>query len=289
MPHHARRVLLLLVCLLVATALASAGLTAALLFPFPERATRTPADLGLVFEPVTFHPPTGVTLKGWFMPNAASHGRTVLVLHGISANKSVFVDRGADVQRLGYNVVMVDLRHHGESTGAITTYGYEEAQDVMSVIKTVEQRPDVRPGGVVVVGYSMGAAIALQTLADPDVRAVAADSAFTDLHSIMAYRGHQWHVPDFMQPLCEWEVGMVAFNVDQVSPLRCLAASQKPVLLIQGTDDESVPITMGRTLAAAGDPHETFWEVPQTGHVAAAETHHAEYVRRLGAFLKSAF
>ncbi|HEY4000770.1 MAG TPA: alpha/beta fold hydrolase [Candidatus Xenobia bacterium] len=277
-----------LLALVLATLGASTGLTAALLFPVHESGGKTPADYDVAYQTLTFQTPTGAVLKGWFLSNPAAHGRTAVGLHGISANKAIFLDRAMPLYRLGFNVLMLDLRRHGDSTGDMTTYGYLESRDVVAAIDQLVRRPDVDPRGVVVMGWSMGGATALQTLPYSKVRAVISDSAFSDLAAIMAFRGSQWHVPSWpFQTLCDWEVSLVApFQVTDVCPLRCLAASRKPVLLIHGGRDSSVPFSQGLQLSRAGDPAESFWAVPDAGHCLAEPLHPTEYQQHLAAFLQ---
>lgn len=288
---HVKRLLVLVLVILTLAGLASTGLTAALLWPVQEPALHTPADYGLHYETLTFTPPTGAVLKGWFLSNPAAHGRTVVLLHGISANKSIVLGRGVDIEKLGYNVLLVDLRRFGESTGSMTTYGFDESREIGWVADRLVERPDVSKDGVIVVGCSLGGAVALQTLPYPHVRAVVADSAFADLASMMAWRGHQWHVPSWpFQDLCTWEVSMVApFRVDEISPVSCLSHSRKPVFLIHGSGDTSVPFQQALELSRAGDPNTTFWAVPGAEHLQAFRLHHDEYMRRLSTFLAKAY
>src|SRR5690242_21328003 len=52
--------------------------------------TRTPADLGVAFEDVSFTTEDGITLSGWYIP--ARNGRTLIACHGIYDNREQFLE-----------------------------------------------------------------------------------------------------------------------------------------------------------------------------------------------------
>jgi len=81
---------------------------------------RTPASLGLAFDPVAFAATdAGVPrLAGWWIP-AAADGKyarfTVLCLHGQAGNMGDQVDELAALHGLGVNVLAFDYRGYGQS------------------------------------------------------------------------------------------------------------------------------------------------------------------------------
>ena len=85
--------------------------------------------------------------------------------------------------RRGFDVVAYDSRAHGESAGELCTYGFFEKRDLHRVLDTVS------PGPVVLLGTSLGAAVALQEAArDARVTAVIAAETFSDLRTIATER-----------------------------------------------------------------------------------------------------
>ena len=81
---------------------------------------RTPASVGLAFDPVAFAATeAGVPrLAGWWIP-AAADGKyaryTVLYLHGQTGNLGDAVDHLAELHGLGVNVFAFDYRGYGQS------------------------------------------------------------------------------------------------------------------------------------------------------------------------------
>ena len=72
-------------------------------------------------------------------------------------------------------MIAYDSRAHGDSQGDACTYGFFEKEDLHRVIDTLG------PGPVVLIGTSLGAAVALQEAADDRrVSAVVAAETFSD-------------------------------------------------------------------------------------------------------------
>jgi fermentation-respiration switch protein FrsA (DUF1100 family) len=83
----------------------------------------------------------------------------------------------------GYGVLMPDSRAHGQSGGALATYGLLEKDDIQRWIRWVQEHQ--HPGCVFGFGESMGAALVLQAIVSkPGFCAVAAESPFASFREI---------------------------------------------------------------------------------------------------------
>lgn len=135
--------------------------------------TRTPADVGLDYEPVSFAATDGVGLRGWFVPAAGDvPGPVVVFVHGWLWNRTGNVagqvpvpDRDVDflpatraLHDAGCHVLLFDLRHHGESeAGRLPiTYGPWEARDYVGAVQYLRSRADVDGERIGALGTSMG-------------------------------------------------------------------------------------------------------------------------------------
>jgi alpha-beta hydrolase superfamily lysophospholipase len=234
------------------TALAVASYTAqsvaadALLHPF-HRPMLDPAPAGC--EATTFDG-FHVTLSGWRCRPAGQAPRaTVVLLHGVADNRAGWRPTIERFEQQGFEVIAYDSRAHGQSTGDACTYGFFEKQDLHRVLDAVQ------PKRVVLVGTSLGAAIALQEAAgDPRVSAVVAAETFSDLRTVAAER-----VPYLPKPIVEraFETAeaRASFVADDVSPLRAASRITAPVLLIHGADDvETVADHSRRVYTALAGP-----------------------------------
>src|SRR5439155_18620469 len=66
---------------------------------------------------------------------------------------------------LGWNILAIDLRAHGESGGVHCTAGYWERHDVSQVINQLRAAHERETATLVIFGVSLGAAVAVATTA----------------------------------------------------------------------------------------------------------------------------
>ena len=204
---------------------------------------------------------TDVRLKGWQCKTSVMPARgTIVFLHGVADNRGSAVGIIETFNPLGFDVVAYDSRAHGESEGDRCTYGYYEKRDLQLVLDQVGAT------NVVLIGHSLGAAIALQTAAiEPRVRAVVAISTFSDLRTIATERASY---------LPAWSLGPAfaraeqdgRFIVDEVSPEKAAARITVPVLLMHGARDrDTLPAHSQRVFDALHSPKQLVM-VPDAAH-----------------------
>lgn len=244
-----------------------------LVHPARTQPARTPADYGVqTWEEVSFPNPAGQQLRGWFIPPAPpADGALLVFVHGLGSNRSDLLEQAALLHTHGYGALLFDLRNHGESEGEITTLGYLEAEDVGAAVEYGLSRPEVDARRIGLVGMSMGGATVLRAAARiPEVDAVVAEAAYTSIednlaHGVRALTG----LPPFpFAPLVAWfgeieagiDIRMVRpiDDVDEISP--------RPLLLIHGDQDPTVPVENSRALYAAALEPKQLYIVPGAGH-----------------------
>lgn len=138
---------------------------------------RGPADFGLRSETVSFASTDGIPLKAWWLPASGRPRGAVIVAHGIDHTRQVMLPRATFLVRGGYDVLLIDLRGHGESGGAVVSPGLLESRDIRGAIRYIRSRRDSEP--VAVLGVSYGAVASLIAAAEsPEIAAVIADGAF---------------------------------------------------------------------------------------------------------------
>jgi pimeloyl-ACP methyl ester carboxylesterase len=210
-----------------------------------------PESIGLASEPFAVEVADGVRLRGWLV-RATGPARGLLVyFHGAGDNKDAAVGMAARFAPLGYDVAAYDARAHGDSTGDLCTYGAIEKHDLGRVLDTLAIR-GAAVGRTLLLGHSMGAAVALQAAAvEPRVRAVVAVSPFSDLRA--AARGI---APFFVS---DWSLdaslrraeSLAHFRVGDASPVEAVRTLEIPILLIHGEHDTKLPPDHSRRILAA--------------------------------------
>jgi len=205
----------------------------------------TPADFGLAYERFVVEGARGARISCWYIP-AVNARALVIVTHGIAASKSDVLPYVIQFNKAGYALILYDLRHHSESTGAHCTLGYWETEDLVQV--TAQARAVYTPDKPVLYwGFSLGGTVALLAAARvAEVRGIVAQSPFPSLHEVVWYYAWKfYHVPPFPVvtlgiKLMEWRTGARAGEVDVG---RAAAGLQgRRVLLIGSHNDRQVPL-----------------------------------------------
>jgi pimeloyl-ACP methyl ester carboxylesterase len=194
----------------------------------------------------------GVTLSGWRCGAVGPRRATIVFLHGIADNReSVSGAIGRFVER-GYDVVAYDSRAHGASTGDACTYGYWEKRDLRRVIDTIDS------GLIVLLGTSLGAAVALQEAADDSrVGGIVAAEVFSDLATVARERAPRLLTASMIERAFEIAEARGHFRVDEVSPMAAARRITVPVMLIHGAADvDTTPDHSRRVAAALAGPKE---------------------------------
>lgn len=203
----------------------------------------------------------GVTLAGWRCHGSGERRATLILLHGVANNRASVAGVVGRFTPRGLEVIAYDSRGHGESSGDICTYGYWEKADLARVVQAAPVGP------VVLLGTSLGAAVALQeAAADTRVAGVVAAETFSDLRTVARERA-----PWFLPAPAVWRAFAIAesrggFRADAVSPVDAARRIRVPVLLVHGARDvDTPPDHSRRVLAALAGPKELFL-VEGAGH-----------------------
>jgi pimeloyl-ACP methyl ester carboxylesterase len=194
----------------------------------------------------------GVTLVGWSAHATAARRGTILYLHGVADNRGSALPALQRFPERGFAVVAYDSRAHGDSGGTFCTYGFYEKRDLQRVIDQLESGP------VIVIGSSLGAAVAIQAAAvDTRIKAVVAAESFSDLRTVATERAPWFFTTGAIHRAFVQAEGLGRFSVDDVSPLAAARRIRVPVLLIHGADDKETPPEHSRTVfEALGGPRQ---------------------------------
>jgi alpha-beta hydrolase superfamily lysophospholipase len=270
-------------------------------FLHPERRPLTPdlvreADVSFAnihAQREDFHvtAPDGALLRGWKVRPREPNGLWVLVFHGVADNRVGVIGQAEMLLGAGYGVVMMDARAHGESGGAMATYGWLEREDTRSVVDALVVSE--QPAHIFALGESMGAGIALQSAGvDPRIEAVVAEAPFASLlEASYDYAGLQEYpllgktlfAPGAWMML--YRGGRLAgFSAAGVSVEKAAARRAFPVLLICDTADTTLPCRHARRIYAAARGPKTLWVVPGAFHTGAIAFFPAEFQRRVLSF-----
>jgi len=233
--------------------------------------------------------PDGVILRGWSLRSAAESEPAVILLHGMSDNRSGMIGYAELLLKHGFSVLLPDARAHGSSGGEVATYGLLERDDIRDWFDWL--RLNQHPSCIFGLGESMGAAQLLQAIqTEPGFCAVVAESPFSSLREIAYDRvGQSFHTGPWIGRSVLWPIVESAFfymrwrygfDMDQVSPRNSVAGSHVPILLMHGSADGNIPARHSR-LIRSRNMTVSLWEVPGAGHCGAFNAAPIEFETRV--------
>jgi pimeloyl-ACP methyl ester carboxylesterase len=197
----------------------------------------------------------------------------------------------------GWSALLFDLRHHGASGGAATTFGAKEKEDVKAAVRLVRERI---PGPVVAWGISLGgASVVLAAAEDQEIGGIVCDSSYRDLgdtvrHHLRLFRSFRW----WLRPIPSWPLseqvlfwmgrrgGFDARGID----VRAAAArlGGRPALFVANSDDRRMPKEIAFDLQSAAGPSAEVLVVPGQSHGGAWRDGTNAYEAAVGALLERA-
>lgn len=243
---------------------------------------RDPAELSVLFA----------------TPGNAPRRATLLFIHGKGGCGAEWRPDALRALRLGYNVLIPDLRCHPPSTGRHVTYGLLEKIDLLLVIEETARRHGIDPGRFGIDACSMGTLVALQLAAGSEtINALWLQSPFGDLPAMAIHYVHR--ATALPERFVRWPTRMALAEIERstglalstLDPIAAAARVTCPAVVIHGESDKLVPIRFAPAIFdALGGPKE-FWRVPRCGHCHHADEPQAlrgaEYVRRWTAFFQT--
>lgn len=259
--------------------------------PDPENCTVRGAPAG---EELTG--PGEIGLAGWYVPAASGSGPsgpTVILAHGWGSNKSRMLGRAAPLHE-DYNLVLLDLRNHGQSEEAPTTQGVREAGDLRAAVAWLEQAKG--PDRIAVLGVSMGGASALYAASREErIDAVIAESTHATLANAIRARLDRAGYPLSLPGAWATLLGALMRTGEDVSaadPVQSVTRLDgRPLLLITGGLDDSIGLTDVDDLFAAAEAADVPVELhvcDEAGHAGAFDTCAEEYAGWVLGFLERA-
>ena len=244
---------------------------------------------GLGGAPLRIRTADGVELAGRHLPGPAS-GPVVVIAHGFTnAVAKTSTSRIARRLHRSTGVLPFDFRGHGGSGGA-STVGRDEQFDLDAAVSTAR---GLGYASVAVVGFSMGAAVAIRQaaigidLADAVV-SVSAPSRWY-LRSTTPMRRIHWLLEHPMGPTVGRWLGVRLGDAwEQVppTPLELIGRVRMPLLIVHGTADPYFGPVEAEMLAAASHGHAELWLERGMGHAESGST--PALIDRISAWIANA-
>lgn len=247
------------------------------------------------WQQVHVHSLDGTQLTGTYIENPSGSHTTVIILHGIYQNRTMSVPYAQIYLRQGYNVLMPDIRGHGESDGNINDWGIHNTEDMSSWVTWLQQKDPQATIGF--HGISLGGAMSLLYAGTPQgqtLKFVVADSAYGNIlelsqEKIMGYTGDQrlLHGMQFLTPFFEialyYHTQKTLSDLDPAASVKRMSA---PVLFLHGNQDQLIPVHIAEDMeneSTSSFKKLTYFE--KAGHANAISTDPETYSNTVTTFL----
>lgn len=253
---------------LVSIPILAALLLAALLLPFSEMnrsSAPTSIDKALFFptkypvgnwkpenlryKDVYFLAQDGTHLHGWFCQSEDATG-AMLIVHG---NAGHLASRAPMLRHLqsttNISTFIFDYRGYGRSEGTPSVEG--ALQDARAALAKLRELASVNDSKILLMGESLGGAIAVQLATESSPRALILQSTFSSLHDLaeVQYPQHASSVP-----------------TDTLNSASIAGQYDGTLFQSHGDKDETIPIDLGRRLFQAANEPKEFIVIPNADH-----------------------
>jgi len=211
---------------------------------FPGRQILPVAEIGIPgVEQVTLKTADGEQLLAWYLP-AKSGQPTLLFFHGNAGSIADRVARLAFYQQQGFGALFVSYRGYATSTGSPTQQGL--ISDALAAYDWLAD-PDV-----ILVGESLGAAVAAQLAVRRPIRALIMEAPFTSTLDVA--RATYWWLP------------LNLLMKDKFQTIEIINQIKVPLMIVHGENDAVTSAAQGRQLFAKANE-------PKTLHLIKDGTH----------------
>ena len=223
---------------------------------------------GVYYEDAWFEAEDGTKLHGWFASH--SHPRAVaLFLHGNAGNitsRAETLDVLNDRHQLA--VMTFDYRGYGRSKGKPSESGV--LQDARAARAWLAERTGVRETDIVLMGRSLGGAVAVDLASKDGARGLVLASTFTSLPDVGAH-----HLPWLPTRF------LMSQRLDSLSKIQHYNG---PLLQSHGNADRVIPFEQGMQLFEAAPGPKRFVPIPGGDH---NDPQTEEYRQALDEYLNS--
>ena len=228
----------------------------------------------------------GSVLEVWVF-EAHQPRAQLLLCHGFYANRYQVFDIAQGLSERGYEVIVFELRGHGNRSGPCTL-GLKETQDALGVLRWAQARHITDPIPLGALGLSMGGALVCQIAAQcPNIRAIVTDSVYSRLLPVIKRTiWRRYHIPSIPFAWVTWWSLqlMLGRHLAQIDPAALAINLQQPLLAIQGGEDRRVVPMLGREFYRLWAGPKERWFESTVAHVGMFAQHPKEYCNRVADF-----
>lgn len=194
-----------------------------------KQLTVNPGNASLKYDDVELTAKDGTLLHAWYV-NAENPKGVILFCHGNAGNLSDRVDTVKIFHELEMDVMIFDYRGYGKSEGSPSEKGtYQDAEAAWDYLV---QKKEIPPDKIIIVGRSMGGAIAAKLASEKESAGTVIESAFIS-------------IPEIAHDLYPFLPLISVFSKIRYPTNDYIKKINTPIMLVHSVDDEIVNIRHG--------------------------------------------
>ena len=193
-------------------------------------------------------------VHGWWIPATEPTAPALLYFHGNASNNGDLIEIALIFHRLGLSTLLIDYRGYGKSSPIFPNEvrAYEDAEVAWQYLT---QELKIEPERIFVYGHSLGGAIAIELATKhPEMAGLITEGTFTSIKDMASLSALFKIFP------LNW---LITQRFDSISKVKSL---QVPLLILHGTEDETIPLFMSDQLFAAAPEPKQLEIFSQAGH-----------------------
>ncbi|MCK5697425.1 MAG: alpha/beta fold hydrolase [Gammaproteobacteria bacterium] len=207
---------------------------------------KTPNDFAMDYEQLDIITDNNKHLFAWFVASNTPQAKTaplVIIVHGWGSSASLMLPIARIFHQAGSHVLLFDSRCHGRSDGDTYSALPRFSEDLDHAIEHAKKSFTFNDN-IILLGHSVGAGAVLYSSSKRnDIAAVISISAFGSPQWLMTRYFETFKLPQFLihflLAYIQWIIG---HRFTEIAPVNTIKKITIPVLLVHGTDDNTVPI-----------------------------------------------
>lgn len=253
---------------------------------YKQISTDTPS---FAYSTIWLQTKKGVKIAAWHARADSTSKGTILMFHGLLGSKNTLIREGSAFLSMGYSILMVDARAHGQSEGSSISLGYYETEEVKIAHDYIAGQGEKH---IFLYGTSLGAVEVIKAVSDFHLKpaGIIIEMPFLSLQSHLKGRARMLGFP--AQPfasLTSFWIGVEhGFNGLSFNAVKSAADIHCPVLMQYGEKDQLVlKHETDRIYKSIASTKKKLVIYQDTGHELFLKKDPATWMRETGAFLAS--
>lgn len=217
------------------------------------------------------------------------NSKWAITVHGYMTKAEYMSSIAYKYYKLGYNLIMPDLRGHGKSSGDYVGMGWHDRLDIIKWIEYILSKD--KDAKILLHGISMGAATVMMVSGEDlpqNVRVIIEDCGYTSVKDQLSYKLYNmFKLPSFpIINICSIIAKLKAnYFISEASSINQIKKSNTPIFFIHGAKDRFVPFYMLDELYEAYNGPKDKLIVNDAGHARCEKVNSNLYWNRVTKFI----